>query len=71
MAHKLENGGDRVKGLTIGDFVLKTNNAAKSLRMLNVFAEKGVGKDKVAASIIVKALNDGTLAFPESATAQE
>ena len=65
--HILESGSAKVKGTRVGDIVEKSTNKKKSLNLLTLFAEKGVGSDKAACAVIKNALESGEIAFPETA----
>ena len=73
MVHKFENGGSALKGSLVLELVTGSDekpvkSPEKSKNLLKTFSEKGVGKDKEACTLILQALENGTIHFPEVPT---
>lgn len=71
LVHCFEQGGEALKGVPVLKLVTNSTNPEKSTAMLKGFAEKGTGKDKIACQLILEALENGVLSFPQNQNKEE
>ena len=67
LVHCFENGGELLKGKAVLALITESKDPEKSRNLLTSFANNGIGKDKEACQLILKALEEGRLNFPKEA----